>query len=273
MAKILVILALIAFILIFSRIIQLALQDYQGDDRGSRINFGERHVASILSQLPEEYHVFNDVYLTSNDNSIQIDHIVISPYGIFIIETKDYAGHIWGSENGEKWTQSLHGNKYTFYNPIRQNKLHAIAFHKMIGVTPKWIFQVVVFSHRAYLDCKTTSTVVYASDLLKYILSKRDTVFSEVYVNTIIANLTKTISVDPNREEKHVQLLKKKMADREELIEKRICPQCGGKLIERKGNTDHSSVAVITLTANFSIIFNHVISPLSFAHSASRWRG
>ena len=84
---------------------------------------GEKSVALILSFLPsDKYKIINDVLVKSNNRTIQIDHIVISIYGMFVIETKNYKGWITGSDNSEYWTKNVFGNKYKFYNPIRQNK-------------------------------------------------------------------------------------------------------------------------------------------------------
>ena len=79
---------------------------------------GEKRVASILARLPEaDYKVINDLLLSSNGYSTQIDHIIVSVYGIFVIETKFYQGWIYGGENSEYWTQNIHRNKYRLLNP------------------------------------------------------------------------------------------------------------------------------------------------------------
>lgn len=66
---------------------------------------GEKTTSSILLFLDKsKYKVINNVVLKSGDKTSQIDHIVISDYGIFVIETKNYKGWILGSENSEYWT-------------------------------------------------------------------------------------------------------------------------------------------------------------------------
>lgn len=72
---------------------------------------GERHVARKLSWLPKEYIVLNDIMLKTRYGTTQIDHVIVSPYGIFVIETKNYKGWIFGHENSEEWKQSLLGKK------------------------------------------------------------------------------------------------------------------------------------------------------------------
>ena len=74
---------------------------------------GEKKVAKILKSLPEtEYRVLSNVMLETSHGTTQIDHVVVSVYGIFVIETKNYKGWIVGSEYSETWTQNLYGEKY-----------------------------------------------------------------------------------------------------------------------------------------------------------------
>lgn len=68
-----------------------------------------------LMQLPEEYHVIDDELFMSNGRSTRIDHIVVSPYAVFVIETKGYKGWILGGDNLEYWTQFIYKHKSTFY--------------------------------------------------------------------------------------------------------------------------------------------------------------
>lgn len=61
--------------------------------------YSEKLVHKKMLQLPDEYTIFNDFLFESNGHSTQIDHIVVSPYGVFVIETKGYKGWILGGEN------------------------------------------------------------------------------------------------------------------------------------------------------------------------------
>src|SRR5437870_2475422 len=72
---------------------------------------GERFVAKRLSELGStNYRVLNDLLLSSNGSlaSTQIDHVVVSNYGIFCIETKAYSGWIFGNARDEYWTQVIY---------------------------------------------------------------------------------------------------------------------------------------------------------------------
>jgi len=66
------------------------------------------------------YRRFHNIILPSKNGTTQIDHPLISRHGLFIVETKNKKGWIFGSENQSKWTQTLYKKKYTFQNPLRQ---------------------------------------------------------------------------------------------------------------------------------------------------------
>lgn len=68
---------------------------------------GEKNVSIMLNFLSKDYHIFNDIYLEVNGITTQIDHLIISNYGIFVIETKNYSGWIYGGDSSEYWTQNM----------------------------------------------------------------------------------------------------------------------------------------------------------------------
>lgn len=77
--------------------------------------------------LGEEYRVIHDIILTRSDKenaTTQLDHIVVARSGLFVIETKNFSGTIYGKEKAKTWTQYLGGKKSIFQNPLQQNYLH-----------------------------------------------------------------------------------------------------------------------------------------------------
>ena len=128
---------------------------------------GEVEVAEILSELPESnYRVLNDVLIKVGNISIQIDHIVVSIYGIFVIETKNYKGWIIGKETSYEWTQCIYNFKNKFYNPIRQNYTHISVLKNILNLSDHFFIPIVVFTDRAEL--KITSEI--DSHITKYLL-------------------------------------------------------------------------------------------------------
>ena len=74
-------------------------------------NIGEKKVSLRLHLLQDEYKIFDDVYLDINGCSVQIDHVVVSKYGVFIIETKNIKGWIFGTDKSEYWIKNMYGKK------------------------------------------------------------------------------------------------------------------------------------------------------------------
>ncbi|WP_406947112.1 nuclease-related domain-containing protein [Klebsiella quasipneumoniae] len=75
----------------------------------------------------------DDVTLVvSEGDTTQIDHIVVAPTGIFVVETKFYKGRIYGKESDKQWTQKIFKNTYKFQNPFRQNYKHVKAIEALL---------------------------------------------------------------------------------------------------------------------------------------------
>jgi len=89
--------------------------------------FGEIRVNRILQNRlgREQYRLFKNVTLPTKDGTTQVDHILVSVFGVFVIETKNMGGWIFGKPEEEKWTQKFPWNKgIPFQNPRRQNYKH-----------------------------------------------------------------------------------------------------------------------------------------------------
>src|SRR5690349_12424781 len=70
-------------------------------------NRGEAKLSRALKMrfLAPDYHLLNHVTLRVKDETTQIDHVLVSRFGIFVIETKDYKGWIFAGSNDRYWTQ------------------------------------------------------------------------------------------------------------------------------------------------------------------------
>jgi hypothetical protein len=148
---------------------------------------GEYYVTHKLLQLDiGHYKVLNDVLLPSSGdlNTTQIDHIVVSNYGIFCIETKMYQGWIFGNANQEHWTQVIFQHKERFYNPLRQNYAHIKAIEALIKYKyPKArVYSLIVFPNADKLEISETNSVVFIRDTIPKI---------ESYTNIILSNTEK----------------------------------------------------------------------------------
>ena len=109
---------------------------------------GELLVAYRLNSALDKnvYKVINNVMIPDgNGGSTQIDHIAVSPFGVFVIETKNMKGWIFGDRNSGQWTQQLYKNKHTFQNPFRQNYKHIRCLAELTGLASDKFIHVIVF--------------------------------------------------------------------------------------------------------------------------------
>ena len=204
----------------------------QSEYRGKR---GEQRVFSILKQLPDEYYVWNDIVIQRNGYSVQIDHVVISPYGIFVIETKNYTGWIYGNDNSDQWTKSVYGHKYHFGNPLKQNYAHVKALANLFCMSVNDFIPIVAFLHGADLRCNTSGTVIYAGQLLDEIYSHRSLVMTLADVQRLATVLdAATVETEDTRKE-HLTKVYESINRKNHQIDNGICPKCGGQLVERQG--------------------------------------
>ena len=204
----------------------------QANIRGRR---GERRVSSRLFSLPSEYHIFNDVHIEVQGRSVQIDHIVASRYGIFVIETKNYTGWIYGNDNSEFWIKNMYGNKYQFRNPLKQNYSHVKSLQALLGVPESKFIPIVVFLNGATLKCDTTGIVIYSHQLRRTIFDHSIPIFSDAEVEKLITLLSSSRIVEKNRRSNHVHKIKEDINEKQALRASGICPRCKGKLVVRRG--------------------------------------
>ncbi len=110
---------------------------------------GERMVARALEKYLD-YHsvVLNNVTVrTSNDETTQIDHIVVAPHGIYVIETKRFQGKIFGKLREAEWVQAIGGRKYHFLNPFFQNHLHTQTISEIMpSIDKSHIHSIVIMT-------------------------------------------------------------------------------------------------------------------------------
>jgi len=172
---------------------------------------GEKFVNNkFLSKLdPEHYSLINDVMLlnSSNIGTTQIDHIIVSNFGIFCVETKAYAGWIFGRESDKYWTQSVNYHKYRFFNPLRQNYGHVKTLEKLLislGVSTP-IYSFVAFPDAEELKITGTSAVGYARDIVRKIKGYTQSVLSNEDVAKIINIINQANIVDENIRKEHTK--------------------------------------------------------------------
>ena len=228
------IIGILFFVLFLAGMIYLALN--RAKIKGI---IGEKKLSSLLMFLDKEvYHIYNDLYIETSRGTSQIDHVVVSKFGIFVIETKSYNGTISGSFKSEKWTQNIWGNKYSMPNPIRQNKAHIYALKSILpNYAQSGCISIIAFSSSAslYVTTDENTEVIYIREILSTIKSFDNIVFSSEQVDEIcnaiyLANIT-----DKEVRNNHKYEVRQKVYNRNAQIESGICPNCGAELVRRNG--------------------------------------
>jgi hypothetical protein len=200
---------------------------------------GESKVARQLRKLPaEEYIVFNDVFIKTNIGSSQLDHIVISIYGIFVIETKYYTGWIHGNENSEYWTQTIYKKKTEFRNPIKQNWSHIFSLKEVLSDFKQIkYYPVVIFAGSAELkNIYSKTPVIYDYQLLQTLMNlSKIPVITITQVNHIADRLNKILMQDNQKKKEHIYQIQNHVYERKKKEKSLICPSCGESLVVRDG--------------------------------------
>lgn len=200
---------------------------------------GEFKVNTRLNFLGNEYISLNDILIkSSNGNTSQIDELVLSEYGIFIIETKNYKGWIFGNEKSENWTQVIFNEKHTFRNPIKQNWSHVYALKNVLSEFPNiHYFPIVVFTGDATLKgIESTVPVIYGNRLnstIKNLSSEK--CLSQTEVKKIKSILESVEITEKMARKEHVKNIKQNIVEKQLKMENLICPRCNGELKLRNG--------------------------------------
>lgn len=128
----------------------------------------------------------NDVTIQTPTGTTQIDHIIVSKFGIFVIETKNMSGWIFGNPDQAQWTQSLPGgNKFRFQNPLRQNYKHTKSLEEFLGVDHDLIHSVVIFVGDAKFKTEMPANVLDRG-YIPYIKSKSRVLFTDNEVSKMV---------------------------------------------------------------------------------------
>ncbi len=196
---------------------------------------GEKAIARELMKLPDEYTIFNNVYLTGNNKSVQIDHIVFSPYGIFVIETKRYRGKIYGGNYTEYWTKYNFGREYKFYNPILQNYGHVRTLKSKLNFQLDYFIPIVVFTGNAILKVESTLHVINQEQLLQTILKYQDVILQDNDLQKAMVKLSYSSFTTSETATEHIESVKSKIQTHDMAIMSGVCPRCSGHLVYRNG--------------------------------------
>lgn len=194
-------------------------------DSGSPQSIGEAGEATVSHRLHMEldehkYKILNNIMLRTNRGvTTQIDHVVVSQYGVFVIETKNMSGWIFASEKGRKWTMTLPNrshdrfwnpsHKYHFQNPLRQNYLHVATLAYHLNIPKHHIHSLVAFPDETEFKRGYPSGVFTYSRIADAVKSFETKVFDVKTTRSIAESITATnAGITPEERDKHVERIR-----------------------------------------------------------------
>lgn len=186
---------------------------------------GEYKIDIQLSQLPKEYKYISDLLVENpkaRSGYSQIDHVVITPYGIFVIETKNYQGTIYGGRKRKTW---LVNGKFKFMNPFMQNYGHIQALKNALNKTYHDMFiSMVSFTKRCTFKMdemelrhiSSNELIVYDVELSEFIHRKvsrlkiqhSEPLLIEKDIMDIYNGILKVNIKDPKIRKQHIERLR-----------------------------------------------------------------
>lgn len=177
-------------------------------------NRGEMRVSKALQKsfCSPNYHLLNHITLKHGDGTTQIDHILVSRFGVFVIETKNYKGRIFANPKHETWTQVLFKAKFKFQNPIYQNHRHVSAVRELLDFLPQEaIKSVVVFSGDAEFKTDMPNGVFTLPMLIDYLNSCTEELLSLNRVQFSVGRIeTARMEISGKTDVEHVRSLQKR---------------------------------------------------------------
>lgn len=166
---------------------------------------GEFWLKLELKKLPKnKYKLLNDIMIEDEKGTHQIDHIVLSKYGIFVIEMKNYYGLIIGNQYKEKWYQYLGKNKYTFHNPMYQNYGHIKALSNVLKLNEELFIPITCFSNQVKLKVTSNKPVVQVDTINRNILKYNEEIIT-CDLNELSLNIENMNILDKNKRKEHVK--------------------------------------------------------------------
>jgi len=165
-----------------------------------------------LRFAPPDYHLLNHVTLRLDGGTTQVDHILISRFGVFVIETKNHKGWIFADPGSRYWMQILYRARYRFQNPIHQNQRHVRAVRNLLDFLPPDTIQSnVVFTGDAEFKTDIPDGVFQLVGYLSHIARHTKEVMSVNRVQFCVGRLESArLSITRTTDLEHVQNLRRR---------------------------------------------------------------
>ena len=182
-------------------------------NKGAR---GEYRMSEIADQAPFEHKLLFNCYIPNRKgDKTELDIIMLSSKGIYVIENKNYSGWIFGDEESKNWCETIKGKKYFFYNPIKQNKSHIKNLENFLQIGEDMYTSLITFNSDANLKkIKVTSPnihVIHYKKLKKFLKEQADRPdrLSAEQIEELYQKLLPGTQLSEEEKQQHVERIKK----------------------------------------------------------------
>lgn len=165
-------------------------------ETGKRAPGKIRKLAEALLN-PGTYRQFHDVSFQTREGAVHIGHVLVSPFGVFVIESMDERGEIDGKTFDPDWTRTFRGRTDTFPNPLRPNFNRKLALGNLLGLGEDRLFSVVAFTDEARFRNPMPDNVTRGKGFADYVLSKDTPLIAESDIPAVVARIEATMANRP----------------------------------------------------------------------------
>lgn len=183
------------------------------NNQGAR---GEYRTSQILEMATFENRLLFNCYIPNRSGEkTELDIIMISTKGIYVVENKNYSGWIFGDEQSKNWCETLKGKKFFCYNPVKQNKSHIRNLEKVLNIGEDKYISLITFNKNAILKkVKTESPKLYVKkyDELKKFIKEQEKcpdILQHEEIEEIYENLLPGTQLNDKEKQEHIERIKK----------------------------------------------------------------
>jgi hypothetical protein len=183
-------------------------------------NYGEFLTFTQLEKLKGNYKLLTNLYIPKKDGSMtEVDLLMLCEEGLYVFESKNYSGWIFGDEKNKNWTQTLpNKQKEHFFNPIWQNKAHINALKSVLGINEDRLFKsFIIFSERCTLKKINVASpnviVIKRNDLIPTIkreIKSSEQMLTNFQIESLYAKLKQYSHADDQVKQEHIRQIKMK---------------------------------------------------------------
>jgi hypothetical protein len=189
------------------------------------------NIAAKLFLDKARYHLIKNVTLLTEDGTTQIDHIIVSRYGVFVVETKNMKGWIFGNAKQRHWTQKIFKHSQKFQNPLHQNYKHVKTLQSLLGLSDEQVFSVVVFVGDSTFKTPMPENVTHGGGYVRFIKAQTEPRLSDVDVQKVNEAIESgRLAATFRNHRQHVAHVKEIVAKKESVPR---CPKCQGEMVKR----------------------------------------